>query len=114
MARHQPRVGGCLARALELLGRSELADHDRRGLQTYAGNRIQKRASTLQLRILLDVLFDLFFQILNLTFDFVEEAAVRSANRLIVGFIQAVLRPGFLLFKRLTGARKLLKPALRR
>jgi len=114
MTRYQPRVGGCLARALESLDRAELAYYDRRGLQTYARYRVQQRASTLQLRILLDVLFDLFLQILNLALDFVEEAAVGPANRLIVGFIQAVLRPGFLLFKRLAGASKLLKPALRR
>jgi hypothetical protein len=70
-------------------------------LKTYARYRVQQRASTLQLRILLDVLFDLFLQILNLALDFVEEAAVGPANRLIVGFIPAVLRPGCLLFKRL-------------
>ena len=95
MARHQPRVGGCLTRALESLWRSEFADHDRRGLKTYTGNRVQQRASTLQLRILLDVLFDLFLQIFDLLFDLVKQVSVGPANRLIVGFIPATRASGF-------------------
>jgi hypothetical protein len=42
MTRHQPRVGRCLARALESLWRSELAYYDRSGLQTYARYRVQQ------------------------------------------------------------------------
>jgi hypothetical protein len=88
MTRHKAGVGCCLARTLESLWMSELAYDDRSGLKTYARYRVQQRASILQLRILLDVLFDLFLQILNLTFDFVEEAAVRTANRLIISLVQ--------------------------
>jgi len=40
MTRYQPRVGGCLARALESLDRAELACYDRSGLQTYARYRV--------------------------------------------------------------------------
>jgi len=67
-----------------------------------------------QLRMLLDVLFDLFLQILNLTFDFVEEAAVGTANRLVISLVQPILRSGFLFLEGLAGSCKLLNPALRR
>ena len=59
VARHEACVGGCLSCAIELFGGPELAYHDRSGLKPYSRNRVQKRASPLQLRILLDVLFDL-------------------------------------------------------
>ncbi|NBB74120.1 MAG: hypothetical protein GVY35_10625 [Bacteroidetes bacterium] len=61
------------------------------------------------------MLSDLFLQILNLTFDFVEEAAVVcTANRLVISLVQPTLRPRFLFLEGLAGSCKLLKPALRR
>lgn len=65
MARHKAGVSRCLARTLEALWRSELAYDDRSGLKTDARDRVQQRASILQLRILLDVLFDFFLQVLK-------------------------------------------------
>ena len=114
MTRYKACVGGCLTRALKPLGGAELAYHDRSGLEPNPRNRVQKRASVLQLRILLDMFFDFLLQILDLAVNLFEEAAVRTANRLILGLIQSVLGPGFLLLKGLAGSGKLLKPTLRR
>lgn len=114
MARHKAGVGRCLARTVESLGGAELAYDDRSGLKTDARDRVQQRASILQLRVLLDVLFDLFLQILNLPFDLVEETAVCTANRLILRLIQPILRSGFLFLEGLPGSRELFKAALRR
>ena len=114
VARHKPSIGGRLACALEPFGRSKLAYNDRSGLKANPRNRVQKRASVLQLRILLDMFFDFFFQVFDLALDLFKEAAVCTANRLILGLIQSVLGPGFLFLEGLAGPRKLLKPALRR
>ena len=57
---HKPSIGGRLTRALEPLGGAELAYNDRSGLEATPRNRVQKRASVLQLRILLDMFFDFF------------------------------------------------------
>lgn len=59
VARHEACVGGCLSCAIEPFGGSEFAYYDRSGLKPYSRNRVQKRASPLQFRILLDVFFDL-------------------------------------------------------
>jgi hypothetical protein len=48
-----------------------------------------------QLRILLDVFFDFLLQILDLAVNLFEEAAVRTANRLIFSFIQPTRAFGF-------------------
>lgn len=110
--RGESGVGRCLARALASLWRAELAYYDRSGLQTYARYRVQQRASTVQLWILLGLLFDLFSQILNLALNFSEEAAVRTANRLVISLVQPILRSGFLFLEGLAGSRKLLRTAL--
>ena len=60
------------------------------------------------------MLLDFFLQILDLAVDLIEEATVRTANRLIICLIQSVLRTGFLFLQGLPGSRELLKPALRR
>ena len=60
MTRYKACVGGRLARALEPLGRAELAYNDRSGLEANSRNRLQKRASVLRLWILLDMFFDFF------------------------------------------------------
>ena len=57
---HKPSIGGRLACALEPIGGAELAYNDRSGLEANPRNRVQQRASVLQLRILLDMLFDFF------------------------------------------------------
>ena len=95
VAWHEPRIGGRLACALEPIGRAELAYDDRSGLEPNPRNRVQKHASVLQLRILLDMFFDFLLQILDLAVNLFEEAAVRTANRLILGLIQPARAFGF-------------------
>ena len=95
VTQHKACVGGCLTRALEPLRRSELAYHDRSGLEPNPRNRVQKRAAIFQLRILLDMFFDFLLQILDLAVNLFEEAAVRTANRLILGLIQPARAFGF-------------------
>ena len=92
---HKPSIGGRLACALEPIGRPELAYNDRSGLEANPRNRVQKRASVLQLWILLDMFFDFLLQILDLAVNLFEEAAVRTANRLILGLIQPARAFGF-------------------
>ena len=60
------------------------------------------------------MLFDFLFQILDLTLNFVEEAAVRTTDRFIISLVQPVLRSGSFFLEGLPGSRELLKPALRR
>ena len=57
---HKPSIGGRLACALKPVGGAELAYDDRSGLKPNPRNRVQQRASVLQLRILLDMFFDFF------------------------------------------------------
>ena len=95
VTRHKACVGGCLTRALEPLGGAELAYDDRSGLEPNPRNRVQKRAAIFQLRILLDMFFDFLLQILDLAVNLFEEAAVRTANRLILGLIQPARAFGF-------------------
>ena len=95
MTRYKACVGGCLTRALKPLGGAELAYDDRSGLEANPRNRVQKRASVLQLRILLDMFFDFLLQIPDLAVNLFEEAAMRTANRLILGLIQPARASGF-------------------
>lgn len=97
---HEACVGGRLARALEPFGGSEFAYDDRSGLEPDARDRLQQhrlqqRGTTLQLRILLDVLLNFFFQVFKLLFNFLKKATVRTANCLILGFIQSARASGF-------------------
>ena len=95
VTRHKACVGGCLTRALKPVGGAELAYDDRSGLKPNPRNRVQKRAAIFQPRILLDMFFDFLLQILDLAVNLFEEAAVRTANRLILGLIQPARAFGF-------------------
>ena len=87
VARHEACVGSYLARALEPFGRSDLAYDDRGSLESNPRDRLQQREATLQPRILLDMLLDLFFQVFELLLNFLKKAAMRAVNRLILSFI---------------------------
>ena len=87
MAPRKPCVGSYLARTLEPFGRSNLAYDDRGSLESDPQDHPQQREATLQLRILLDMLLNFFFQVFDLLFNLFEKATMRTANRLILSFI---------------------------
>lgn len=82
-------VGSRLARALELLGRSQFGYDDRGGLKSNSRNRLQQRALRLQLWIFLDVLIDFFLKIFNPALDLIKETAVCPANCFVICLIQS-------------------------
>nr|WP_279304748.1 hypothetical protein [Salinibacter ruber] len=88
------KENGRLTRALKLFRRSEFTCDDRSGLETDARDRVQQRASAESFAPL-DVLFDLFLQILKSMFDFLEEATAYAANRLIFSLVQPTRAFGF-------------------
>ena len=79
-------VGSYLACALEPFGRSNLAYDDRGSLESDPQDHPQQREATLQLRILLDMLLNFFFQVFDLLFNLFEKATMRTAS-LIPSFI---------------------------
>ncbi len=114
MTRYKACVSGRLTCALELLRRSELAYNDRGGLRSNPRNRLQKRALTRELRILLDAFFNFFLQVFNLALDLVKEVLVGLLNCFVLCLIQPILSASLFFLEGLASPSKLLKAALRR